>query len=98
MPVLWVVLLLIVIIAMSMALSVFLTRRHPQQVFASPTEYGLEFEEIEFTTADHISLRGWWIPAENSKRNDHISAWVFRQHGPGSEVCTSTAPRQATTS
>lgn len=67
MPVLWVVLLLIVIIAMSMALSVFLTRRHPQQVFASPTEYGLELEEIEFTTSDHIRLNGWWIPAKNSK-------------------------------
>jgi len=68
MPVLWVVLPLIVIIAMSMALSVFLTRRHPQQVFASPTEYGLEFEEIEFITLDHIRLRGWWIPTKNTKQ------------------------------
>jgi pimeloyl-ACP methyl ester carboxylesterase len=67
MPVLWVVFSLIVIIAMSMALSVFLTRRHPQQGFASPVEYGLEFEEIEFLTSDFVRLYGWWIPAKNSK-------------------------------
>ena len=68
MPFLWISLTLIVIIAVSMALSVFLTRRHPQQVFSSPTEYGLEFEEIEFSTADHVRLRGWWIPGDNSNR------------------------------
>jgi uncharacterized protein len=68
MLVLWIALSLIVIIGVSIALSVFLTRRLPQQVFASPTEYGLEYEEMEFETADQIRLRGWWIPANNSKR------------------------------
>lgn len=68
MPLFWVGLILIVIIFVSMALSVFLTGRHPQQVFSSPAEYGLEFEDIEFKTVDQVRLRGWWIPAENSER------------------------------
>jgi alpha-beta hydrolase superfamily lysophospholipase len=65
---LWIGIILIVIIALLMSLSVFLTRRHPQQVFSSPTEYGLEFEEIAFKTLDQVRLQGWWIPADNSKR------------------------------
>ncbi len=61
-------LFLIAAIGFSMALSVFLTCRHPQQVFSSPIELRLKFENIEFMTADNLYLRGWWIPCSGSNR------------------------------
>ncbi len=65
---LWSALILIAAIGISMALSFFLTRRHPWKVVASPLEYGLTFEEITFKTSDHLLLHGWWIPSDYSDR------------------------------
>jgi uncharacterized protein len=65
---LWFGLFLIAAIGFSMALSVFLTRRHPQQVISSPAEFSMDFENIEFTTVDNLHLRGWWIPCSESNR------------------------------
>jgi fermentation-respiration switch protein FrsA (DUF1100 family) len=31
-----------------------------------PSEYGLEYESIEFSSTDGIPLKGWWIPANSS--------------------------------
>lgn len=36
-------------------------------IFRTPEEVGLEFEEIEFTTADGVNIKGWFIPAESNK-------------------------------
>lgn len=65
---LWLGLFLIAAIGFSMALSIFLTRRHLQQVISSPTEFSLDFENIEFTTVDNLHLRGWWLPYSRSNR------------------------------
>jgi uncharacterized protein len=65
---LWLGLFLIAAIGFSMALSIFLTRRHPQQLISSPTKYNLDFENLEFTTVDNLHLRGWWIPCSGSNR------------------------------
>jgi len=42
-------------------------RRTPDQA-ANPSEYGLAYEEVSFTTEDSIPLRGWLIPASNPER------------------------------
>lgn len=31
-------------------------------MIASPADYGLEYEEVFFTTADQVKLHGWWVP------------------------------------
>jgi fermentation-respiration switch protein FrsA (DUF1100 family) len=31
---------------------------------ATPADYGLEYESVNFTTEDGLKLHGWWIPAE----------------------------------
>ena len=38
----------------------------------SPKDYGLQYEEVEFKSADNIglTLRGWWIP--NDSKNTII--------------------------
>jgi len=32
----------------------------------TPGDIGLDHEELYFTTADHVRLHGWWIPAPNA--------------------------------
>jgi pimeloyl-ACP methyl ester carboxylesterase len=38
-----------------------------QPVVASPAEYGLAFEEVEFDSVDGLRLRGWFIPGNPRK-------------------------------
>jgi pimeloyl-ACP methyl ester carboxylesterase len=59
---------LLVLICASLAVSSVLTRRHAQKVISSPREYGISFEEIQFTTRDNLNLHGWWIPSARSSR------------------------------
>ena len=33
----------------------------------TPAEYGLSYEEISFTTADGVNIKGWFIPADSEK-------------------------------
>ena len=28
----------------------------------TPADYGLEYEEVWFTTEDNVKLHGWWVP------------------------------------
>ena len=42
-------------------------RRRPDKT-ASPAQYGLEYEEVTFTSEDGIPLRGWLIPGGNGDR------------------------------
>jgi pimeloyl-ACP methyl ester carboxylesterase len=74
----WISGILIVSITLSMALSVFLTRSHPQKVFSTPSDFGLQFEEICFSTSDGITLRGWWIP---SKAQDPVIIFLHGYAG-----------------
>lgn len=36
-------------------------------IFRTPKEYGLDFEEISFTTDDGVKIKGWFIPANSDK-------------------------------
>lgn len=42
-------------------------RRTPDET-ADPSEVGLEYEDVSFTTKDGVPLKGWLIPAANSER------------------------------
>ncbi len=42
-----------------------LTHAEPRPVDRDPSEFGLAFEAVEFESSDGITLRGWFIPAEN---------------------------------
>ncbi len=47
-----------------------------QTVKKTPTDYGLKYEDISFTSTDGIPIKGWWIPGDNS-------AVIFVIHGYG---------------
>ena len=36
-------------------------------ILRTPKEYDLEFEEIAFTTADGVTIKGWFIPVDSDK-------------------------------
>ncbi|MEO0899934.1 MAG: alpha/beta hydrolase [Bacteroidota bacterium] len=36
-------------------------------ILRTPKDYGMEFEEIEFTTADGVNIKGWFIPADSDR-------------------------------
>jgi fermentation-respiration switch protein FrsA (DUF1100 family) len=44
----------------------FLYNPEPE-IFGTPAEHGLDFEDVVFKSPDGLDLRGWHIPAENSK-------------------------------
>ena len=45
----------------------------------SPSDFGLAFEQVAFTSPDGTELRGWWVPAERPR------AAVIPLHGFGSD-------------
>jgi fermentation-respiration switch protein FrsA (DUF1100 family) len=61
-------LLLLLLLALGVVLSFRFTRRSRPDTTRSPAEYGLEFQDISFRTADGLTLRGWWIPAPGAER------------------------------
>jgi len=42
-----------------------LLKRRPPDPPDPPSNYGLVFEEVHFTSRDRVKLFGWWIPADN---------------------------------
>lgn len=36
--------------------------------FLTPWELGIPFEEVEFSTPDGVTLRGWWLPRQDAQR------------------------------
>jgi fermentation-respiration switch protein FrsA (DUF1100 family) len=73
----WAVVLLLLV---GLALSFYMTRRQPQSLTRSPSEFGLAFEEVEFIATDGMRLRGWWLPASGSTRA------VVLLHGHGGSM------------
>ena len=35
---------------------------------STPADRGLEYEDVQITTADNIAMHGWYLPAKNSKQ------------------------------
>lgn len=79
----WVTLLIILlaaVLAVGLALSFYMTRRHGLTETHSPAEFGLPFEEVRFEATDGLTLSGWWIPASGSDRT------VIILHGHGGSM------------
>jgi uncharacterized protein len=57
---------LLFIAALAWLGSNYLLARRPPDKADSPAKYGLSAEAAEFRSGDGITLRGWYIPAENS--------------------------------
>ena len=72
--------LFLVLLAVGLVLSRYLTHRHTLGAARSPAECGLAFEAVEFKATDGLTLRGWWIPAPGSTRA------VISLHGQGGSM------------
>src|SRR3990167_8820037 len=80
-PALHVALILLFLVGLS--LYGFYAAMHPVRMRTdiTPAQYGVEYENVAFETADGISIRGWFIPAENL----HAPA-VILAHGYGGDM------------
>ncbi len=67
--ILWLVIGLVLLALLpGLILSFYFTRRSNLGETHTPDEYGLDYEPVEFTARDGITLRGVWIPVEGSDR------------------------------
>ena len=78
--ILWLALLILLLFAVGMAFSFYLTKRAYLKEVCSPAEYGLAFENISFQTADNLTLRGWLVPGSDPERV------VVILHGHGGSI------------
>jgi pimeloyl-ACP methyl ester carboxylesterase len=76
MPIYWMVILLAILLAAAVLVVaaffsgiVLHSRRHP--IVRTPQEYGMPYQDVEFKSADGLTLRGWLIPAP-SARTDRL--------------------------
>jgi uncharacterized protein len=60
--------LLLLVIIIAWLGSNYLTARRKPDATASPSDYGLAFEDAEFRSGDGLTLHGWYIPRPDSNR------------------------------
>lgn len=80
--------LIVLILATGLGLSFYFTHRSLLGEVHSPDEYGLEYESIEFTTSDRLTLRGVWIPAAGSSK----AIVILHGHGTSYDFDVYRAP------
>jgi uncharacterized protein len=86
---LWFLLALIMIIlALGLGLSFYFTHRAQLGEVHTPQEYGLEYESIEFSCSDSLTLRGVWIPAAGSNK----AVIILHGHGTSHDFDVYRAP------
>lgn len=57
---------------------------HPTRtVYASPSLFGLHYEQVEFCTRDGLTLHGWYFPVQNG---DKARGTVLHLHGNAGNV------------
>jgi pimeloyl-ACP methyl ester carboxylesterase len=56
-----------------------------QPIVITPEKYGLEYEDVVFKSADGLTLKGWFIPAEPTGGRDKVviitHPFPFNRHG-----------------
>jgi len=87
-PLAWLLLPPALLAAVGLGASFYLTKRQPRTLFATPAEFGLEFEEVVFPAADGLALQGCWVPAAGSDR----AVVILHGHGGSLDWDVQRAP------
>jgi predicted alpha/beta hydrolase len=74
-------LLVAAFLAVCFVFSSLILHSYRQPIVRSPSDYGLDFERVEFKSADGLSLRGWFIPGETEKTVVITHPFPFNRHG-----------------
>ncbi len=64
----WLALAVLLILLTASLAAILIVKRQPQKVFLDPGQFGLEYRDVSFVSADGVTLVGWWIPAAGSTR------------------------------
>lgn len=77
MPVYWVIILLVAVLAAAVLLVAYMfsgivihSRRQP--VVRTPQEYGMSYEDVTFESTDGLHIKGWFIPAPSAETDKVI--------------------------
>ena len=88
MPFLWIAILVIALLIIFPVLAGYIfssivLHPHRQPVVHTPQEYGMGYEDVEFTSTDGLHLKGWFIPAEGVADRAIILThpFPFNRHG-----------------
>jgi pimeloyl-ACP methyl ester carboxylesterase len=90
MPLYWIpiivfALFIVISIAISYIFSGIVLHALRQSIVITPEKYGLEYEDIVFKSADGLTLKGWFIPAEPTDERDKVvivtHPFPFNRHG-----------------
>jgi pimeloyl-ACP methyl ester carboxylesterase len=90
MPLYWIpiivfALFIVISIAISYIFSGIVLHALRQPIVITPEKYGLEYEDIVFKSADGLTLKGWFIPAEPTDERDKVvivtHPFPFNRHG-----------------
>lgn len=56
-----------------------------QEIYRSPKDFNMNFEDITYKSTDGIELNGWYIPGNEKDANEKIvimaHPWTFNRHG-----------------
>jgi pimeloyl-ACP methyl ester carboxylesterase len=90
MPFYWILIIVFALfVVISLAISTIFSgiTLHPirQPIVITPDKYGLEYEDVAFQSADGLTIKGWFIPAEPAGERDRVviitHPFPFNRHG-----------------
>ncbi len=67
--------------AICFVFSGFLVHSHRQPIVRTPEDYGMDYRDVEFKSADGLRLRGWIIPGKLKKTVIMTHPMSFNRHG-----------------
>lgn len=64
----WSIIAVIIFFFLATSLLGFWTTIRPRKILSTqtPADYGLSYQDVTLTTADHVRLRGWFVPRRDS--------------------------------
>ena len=77
--------LAVLYLAISYFMAAGVTKADREPLEASPSAYGLEFEQVEFSPrSEELALDGWYVPSDASGPSDAFGPTVILVHGHNS--------------
>lgn len=77
----FILILFLIYLAFGLYIGYDIVHSHRQPIIKTPTDYQMEFEDIEFKSTDGLNIKGWLIPGKNKKLAIITHAYPFNRAG-----------------
>lgn len=75
------VIIVILYVGICFIFSSLILHSHRQPIVKTPKEYGMDYEDIAFSSTDGLTLEGWFIPGKSDKVTIVTHPFPFNRHG-----------------